>query len=145
MRVFQSTNDISGEIVDSAFGLHKELGPGLLESVYESLLARRLQKRGLSVARQKRVVFQFDEQTFDNGLRMDLLVEDRVVVEIKSVETLLPVHGMQVLTYLRLLRLNVGLLINFGAPTIKQGLRRIVDSYPQRGSASPSPPRLRLS
>ena len=139
MTAFQTANGVSGHIVDTAYGLHRALGPGLLESVYESLLARRLEKRGLSIARQKRVAFEFDGQTFEEGLRMELLVENLVVVEIKSVESLLPVHAMQLLTYLRLMRLNVG------APTLKQGLRRIVNSYPQRISASSSPPRLRVN
>jgi GxxExxY protein len=138
-------NAVSGQVVDTAYGLHKRIGPGLLESVYEAALARLLEKRGLFVERQKRVVFELDGIRFDDGLRIDLLVEKSVVVEIKSAEALLPVHAMQVLTYLRLSRLQVGLLINFGAPILKQGLRRIVNSYPQTPSASPSPPRLRVN
>jgi len=122
-------NDITGEIVDAAVRLHKGLGPGLLESVCESLLARDLLRRGLSVERQTVLPFTFDGMKFERGLRLDLLVEGRVVVEIKSRERLLPVHSKQLLTYLRLLDLRVGLLINFGEPTLKNGLKRIVNNY----------------
>jgi len=127
MTTAKSLDDVTGEIVDAAYKLHTGLGPGLLESVYETVLARDLQRRGLRVERQKSVAFDYDDLHFDDGLRVDLLVESRVVVEIKSVERLLPVHPKQVLTYLRLLNLSVGLLINFGAPTLKEGLKRIVN------------------
>ncbi len=133
-------DDITGEIVDAAYKLHTRLGPGLLESVYEVVLAKELERRGLKVERQKSVPFEFDGIWFDEGLRLDLLVEETVVVELKSVENLAPVHSRQLLTYLRLLNLSVGLLINFGAPTLKQGLHRIVSNY--RPSASP---RLRVN
>ena len=122
-------NDITGIIVDECFQIHQGLGPGLLESVYETVLARRLVNRGLRVERQKVVSFEFDGMRFDDGLRIDLLVEGQVVVELKSVEQFAPVHGKQVLTYLRLLDLRVGLLVNFGAPTLKQGLKRIVNNF----------------
>ena len=122
-------NDVTGLIVDSAYKLHKQLGPGLLESVYEALLARRLQAQGLSVERQKAISFEFDGILFEEGFRVDLLVEGLVVVEIKSVEKLAPVHSKQLLTYLKLLKLEAGLLINFGAPTMKEGLHRIVNNY----------------
>jgi iron complex transport system substrate-binding protein len=115
------------EIVDASYKLHVRLGPGLLESVYETLLAAELARRGLKVERQKVVSFEFDGLLFDEGFRVDLLVEDVVVVELKSVENLAPVHMKQVLTYLRLLDLPIGLLINFGAPTLKQGLKRIAN------------------
>ncbi len=114
-------DEITGEIVDAAIKVHMRLGPGLLESVYEAVLARELERRGLKVERQKRVVFEFDGMQFDEGLRIDLFVEETIVVELKSIETLAPVHPKQVLTYLRLLRLPVGLLLNFGAPTMKEG------------------------
>ncbi|MHB1161304.1 MAG: GxxExxY protein [Chloroflexota bacterium] len=133
-------DDITGEIVDAAYRLHTRLGPGLLESVYEVVLAKELEKRGLKTERQKSVSFEFDGLWFDEGLRVDLLVEGTVVVELKSVESLAPVHSKQLLTYLRLLNLPVGLLINFGAPTLRQGLHRIVNNY--RPSASP---RLRVN
>ncbi|HEX4079681.1 MAG TPA: GxxExxY protein [Rhizomicrobium sp.] len=128
-------DDITGEIVDAAYRLHTDLGPGLLESVYEIILARELERRGLRAARQESVSFDYDGLHFRDCLRVDLLVESRVVVEIKSVEKLLPVHPRQLLTYLRLMQLPVGLLINFGAPTLREGLQRIVHKLPP--SASP--------
>ena len=131
-------DEVSGEVVDAAYKLHTRLGPGLLESVYEVVLARELERRGLVVDRQKPVAFEFDGLWFEEGFKVDLLVEDAVVVELKSVETLAPVHPKQLLTYLRLLDLRVGLLINFGAPTLKEGLHRIVNHYqPPSPSASP--------
>ncbi len=119
----------SAAVVDAAFHLHRDLGPGLLESVYEVVLSRMLEKRGLRVERQRAVAFDFDGMHFDEGLRVDLLVESCLVVELKSVETLAPVHAKQLLTYLRLLGLPVGLLINFGAPTFKEGIKRIVNDH----------------
>ncbi|MEQ1904821.1 MAG: GxxExxY protein [Pirellulaceae bacterium] len=115
--------------------IHIELGPGLLESVYEVVLARALERRGFHVERQQTVRFEYDGVVFDEGLRLDLLVDGRVVVELKSVEKLAPVHGKQLLTYLRLLKLPVGLLINFGGATLKEGLHRIVNKLDS--SASP--------
>src|SRR4051794_17945391 len=105
--------------------LHTGLGPGLLESIYEAVLSRDLQQRGLKVERQTVVAFEFDGMRFDEGLRLDLLVEDIVIVELKSIESLAPVHSKQLLTYLRLLKLPVGLLINFGGAHLKNGLHRI--------------------
>ena len=120
---------LTGEIVDAAYRIHTKLGPGLLESVYEAVLARTLEQRGLKVERQKPVPIEFDGLRFDEGFRIDLLVDDRVVVELKSVEQLAPVHSKQLLTYIRLLDLRVGLLINFGASTLKEGVRRVVNAY----------------
>ena len=122
-------DEITGEIIDAAFRIHWELGPGLLESVYESILSAMLTKRGLVVEQQKSISFDFDGLHFDDAGRVDLLVESRVVVELKSVEKLIPVHGKQVLTYLRLLKLPVGLLMNFGAARFNDGLQRIVNSH----------------
>ena len=136
-------DDISGIIVDECYHLHVRLGPGLLESVYEALLAQALQRRGLRVVRQKAATFTVDGLTFVPGLRVDLLVEDRVVVELTSTETLAPVHAKQLLTYLRILNLRVGLLVNFGAPTLKAGLRRVVNNY-QPSAPQGSSPRLRV-
>ncbi len=133
-------DDVTGMIVDAAFKLHMRLGPGLLESVYEVVLARALEMRGLKVERQKGVPFEFDGMRFEEGLRVDLLVEGVVVVELKSVENLAPVHSKQLLTYLRLLNLPVGLPINFGAATLKEGLHRIVNNYEPSAS-----PRLRVN
>lgn len=122
-------DEITGAIVDSALHIHRGLGPGLLESVYESLLARDLVRCGFAVERQKPMRFEYKGLVFDDGLRVDLLVDGRVLVEVKSVERLAPVHGKQVLTYLRLLKLPVGLLINFGEATLKTGIQRIVDGF----------------
>jgi iron complex transport system substrate-binding protein len=133
-------DEITGAIVDSALMLHRELGPGLLESVYEAILARDLARRGFRAERQQSVSFQFDGLNFDNALRPDLLVERRVVVEIKSIDRLAPVHSKQVLTYLRLLKLPVGLLINFGGATLREGLVRIVNKLDPSAS-----PRLRVN
>ena len=133
-------DDITGGVVDAAMRIHKELGPGLLESVYEVVLARALRRRGFVVEQQKPISFDYDGITFTNGLIVDLLVESRVVVELKSVERLAPVHGKQLLTYLRLLQLQVGLLINFGGATLREGLHRVVNQLPSGAS-----PRLRVN
>lgn len=124
-----TVEEVSATVVDTAFHLHKELGPGLLESVYEAVLARLLEQRGLCVERQKTVAFDFAGMHFDEGLRIDLLVNDCLVVELKSVETLAPVHGKQLLTYLRLLDIRLGLLINFGSATFKEGIRRVANDH----------------
>jgi iron complex transport system substrate-binding protein len=128
-------DDLTGAIVDSAVKLHTRLGPGLLESVYETLLSKDLERRGLRVDRQRKIAFQFDGLQFDEGLCVDLIVEDQVVVELKSVERLAPVHHKQALTYLRVLDLRVGLLINFGAALLKHGIHRIVNKYEPDGSS----------
>jgi iron complex transport system substrate-binding protein len=132
----REVNAITHEIVDTAYGIHTRLGPGLLESVYEAVLARMLEQRGLDVQRQAPIAFQFEGVQIEEGFRVDLLVSHCVVVELKSVERLAPVHRKQLLTYLRLMNLHVGLLINFGAPTLKEGLQRVVNSYtgPRPGS-----------
>ena len=121
--------ELSAIVVDAAFHIHKDLGPGLLESVYEAVLARALERRGLRVERQKVVSFEFDGMRFDEGLRVDLLVNEALVIELKSVETLAPVHHKQLLSYLRLLQQPLGLLINFGAATFKEGVKRIVNNH----------------
>jgi GxxExxY protein len=120
-------NSISGAIVDAAFHIHTTLGPGLLESVYEVVLAYELEKRGLKVERQKPVPIEYEGIHFEEGFRADLIVEDCIVVELKSVEELSRVHSKQLLSYIRLLDHRLGLLINFGAPIIKDGIRRIVN------------------
>ena len=117
------TNEITQIIIDTAFKVHTKLGPGLLESVYDIVLAHELVKRGLRVERQKPIPIQYEELTFEEGFRADLLVEDKVIVELKSVEVLAPVHPKQVLTYLRLSGRKVGLLMNFGAARLKDGIR----------------------
>jgi GxxExxY protein len=135
----RDVNEITGEIVDAAYQVHTRLGPGLLEKVYGAVMTRELERRGLKMERQKAVTFEFEGMRFERGLRVDLLVEGRVVVELKSVETMAPVHSKEVLTYLRLLKQPVGLLINFGAATLKQGLRRIVNNYlPSKSEKEPA-------
>jgi iron complex transport system substrate-binding protein len=134
-RVVLEAEEISVEIVDCAYHLHRDLGPGLLESVYEVLLARALASRGLRVERQKTIGVDFRGVHFDEGFRVDLLVEGCVVVELKSVERLTPVHAKQVLTYLRLMDLSIGLLINFGSATFREGIKRIVSGRPNFASS----------
>jgi hypothetical protein len=124
-----NVEEVSAIVVDAAFHLHKDLGPGLLESVYEVVLGRMLERRGLRVERQQPVAFDFDGMHFNEGLRVDLLVEGCLVLELKSVENLAPVHPKQLLTYLRLLKLPLGLLINFGAPTFREGVKRVVNQH----------------
>lgn len=127
---------ITGEIIDASIKLHQDLGPGLLESVYEAVLEKVLIQKGLKVERQKPVCFDYDGISFNDGFRVDLLVDEHVVVELKSIEKIAPVHCKQLLTYLRLMNLPVGLLMNFGAATLKEGLHRIVNKLDS--SASPS-------
>ena len=122
-------NVVSGMIVDAAYRVHSRLGPGLLESVYEAVFARMLEKRGLHVERQVPVALEYDGIRYEAAHRVDLLVENQVVVEVKAVDTTIPVHSRQVLTYLRLLDLRVGLLINFGAEKLHDGLRRILNPH----------------
>lgn len=129
-------DEITGAIVDASLKIHRDLGPGLLESVYEALLARELERRGFQVERQKVIRFEYDGLLFEQGLRVDLLVESRVVVELKSVEELVRKYSMKVRTYIRLLNLPVGLLINFGGETLKEGLRRIVNDLAPAESPS---------
>ena len=121
-------NEISQIIVDTAFQIHKRLGPGLLESVYEVILTHALDRRGLKVARQVPVPIVFDGIKYDEGFRADLIVEDKVIVELKSVEKIAPVHKKQLLTYLRLADKRLGLLINFGLELIRDGISRVVNN-----------------
>lgn len=122
-------DEISETVVRIAIGIHRELGPGLFESVYEAVLAGRLEKAGLRVARQVTVPIIVDEMRFDAAFRIDLLVEDCLVLEVKSVEQLSKAHAKQLLTYLRLMKLPVGLLLNFSAETMRDGIRRMVNDY----------------
>jgi iron complex transport system substrate-binding protein len=120
---------LTGLIIDTAYRLHTRIGPGLLENVYEALLAKMLAEQGLRIERQKPVSFSIDGVRFNDGFRVDLLVEECVVIELKAVEKLAPVHSKQLLTYLRLMDLRVGLLINFNEARLKDGLHRIVNRY----------------
>lgn len=120
-------NDIAKEIVDAAYRVHTVLGPGLLESVYEAVLVYELEKRGLRVNRQVALPVVYESVRLDEGFRADLVVEDKVIVELKSVEMLAPVHKKQLLTYLRISGCRLGLLINFGAALVKDGIVRIAN------------------
>jgi GxxExxY protein len=120
-------NEISRVILDSAFSVHKELGPGLLESVYEVVLAYELQQRGLRVSRQVPVSIRYKEMIFDAAFRADLIVEDKVIVELKSVEQVSEAHKKQVQTYLRLTGCKLGFLLNFGEALMKRGITRVVN------------------
>lgn len=122
-----SENEISRIIVDVAFKIHIKLGPGLLESVYEAIMCHELIKRGLKVERQKPIPVIWDEIFLDIGFRSDLIVEDKVIVELKSVETLSKVHSKQILTYLKITNMKLGLLINFNEALIRDGIYRIVN------------------
>ena len=121
-------NEIAKIVVDAAYHVHKRLGPGLLESVYETVLAYELKKRGLKIDRQMAVAIVYDNIKFDEGFRADLIVEEKVIVELKSVEKIIPVHKKQLLTYLRLTDKKLGLLINFGASLIRDGISRVVNN-----------------
>ena len=120
-------NAIAQQIVDSAWKVHNTLGPGLLESVYEIALAHELRKRGLNVERQVPIPVVYDNIRFDEGFRADLLVEGRVLIELKSVDEIHPVHFKQTLTQLKMANLKLGLLINFGDAYFKNGIERIID------------------
>ena len=120
-------NEIAREVVDAAFKIHSTLGPGLLESVYEAVLAFELEKRGLKVVRQKPLPVVYEEFRIEEGYRADIIVEDRLILELKSVEIVVPVHKKQLLTYLRLADKRLGLLINFGSARIKDGITRVVN------------------
>lgn len=120
-------NEIAKIVVDAAYHVHRRLGPGLLESVYEAVLAYDLKKRGMKVERQVPVAIVFNGIKFDEGFRADLIVEDKVIVELKSVENIVPVHKKQLLTYLRLSDKRLGILINFGSELIRDGISRVVN------------------
>lgn len=120
-------NEIAKAVVDAAYQVHTKLGPGLLESVYEIILAHELTRRGFQVERQKPVTIEYEGMKFDEGFRADMIINGKVIIELKSVETVLPVHKKQLLTYLRLTNLKLGLLINFGSVLIKDGISRVVN------------------
>jgi GxxExxY protein len=120
-------NEISGIIVDAAYKIHTTLGPGLLESVYEVVLAHELERRGLHVVIQQPIPVIYEDVRLELGFRADIIVEHKVVVEVKSVEVIAPVHPKQLRTYLKLMDLKLGLLINFNVPLIKDGIHRVVN------------------
>ena len=120
---------IAGIAVDCGYALHRDLGPGLLESAYERLMFAGLRQRGLQVERQVPVRIEYNGIVIDDAFKADLVVEGRLLVELKSVEIYSPVHAKQVITYLRLMRLPLGLLINFGMASYKEGVRRLGNDY----------------
>jgi len=120
-------NQVSAQVVDAAIKVHSVLGPGLLESAYEACLAYELGKRGLQVEVQLALPVVYEQVQIDAGYRIDLLVEDGVIVELKSVERLLPIHEAQLLSYLRLSQKRLGLLINFNVPRLRDGIKRMVN------------------
>ena len=120
-------NEIGTIVVDCAVRLHQDLGPGLLETVYEVTLARKLEQRGLSVERQVPIAIEYEGQKFDEGFRADLIIERKVLVELKSVETIHPAHRKQLLTYLRLTEMKLGYVLNFGEAIMKDGITRTIN------------------
>ena len=124
-------NEIGKIAVDSAVQIHRELGPGLLETVYEIVLARELERRGLKIKRQVSVPIVYRDIRFDEGFRADIIVEDKVILELKSLDQIAKVHSKQVLTYLRLTGLRLGFLLNFGSPLMKDGISRVVNGLPE--------------
>jgi GxxExxY protein len=135
---------ISGQVIDASIRIHRELGPGLLESVYETVLAGSLLRAGLKVDRQKAIDIHFEGLAFPAAFQVDLLIDDCLLVEIKSVEQLNNAHSKQLLTYLRLTGQSVGLLLNFSGATMKEGIQRVVNDYHQPSHPSASP-RLRVN
>jgi GxxExxY protein len=129
-------NAVATAIVDAAYHVHVDLGPGLMESVYETVLARRLIKLGLKVERQKPIPIQIDGVTIDEGFRADLIVNDLVIVELKSAVSISPVYNKQLRTYLRLSGKRIGLLINFGSELFKEGITRVAASFPKSDNPS---------
>jgi GxxExxY protein len=124
-------NEISRHIVDAAFRIHTTLGPGLYESVYQVALEYELKKRGLSFERQKPIPVVYEQIRLEKGFRTDFIVEEKVIIELKSVEVTAPVHRKQLLTYLRLADKRLGLLINFNVALIKDGISRVVNALPE--------------
>ncbi|MBK7632157.1 MAG: GxxExxY protein [Ignavibacteriales bacterium] len=121
-------NEISKILVDCCFKVHTELGPGLLESVYEEVLSYEIIKRGLKLERQKAIPVVYDNIKMELGFRADIIAENKVIIELKSIESIAPVHTKQILTYLKLTGLKLGLLVNFNEALIKDGIKRIVNN-----------------
>ena len=132
-------NDLTECIIGSAIEVHAALGPGLLESAYETCLCRELELRSIPFDRQAALPVRYKGVLLDAGYRMDIVVDQQVIVEIKAVEVLLPIHKAQLLSYLRLADKRVGLLINFNVPLLKQGLQRMVNQLPETSAPSVSP------
>ena len=131
-------NEITGDILEVSIKLHRQFGAGLLESVYETLLEIELKKRGHKVERQKIVSFEYEGVLIENAFRLDMLVDDKVIVELKSTEKMSPVFAKQLKTYLAITKLQVGVVVNFGMATLKDGFLRFVNNYSEPGlCASP--------
>lgn len=130
-------DDITRDVIGVAMNIHRDLGPGLLESVYEAILAGKLTRLGYKVDRQMPVDIQFEDVHFPAAFRVDILVEDRLVLEIKSADQLHKVHAKQLLTYLRLMKQPVGLILNFGGETMKEGIRRLVNNHTDSAPSAP--------
>lgn len=124
-------NELAKIVVHTSIAIHRETGPGLLESVYEAILARELAQQGLSVERQVGIPIHFRDHSFDEGFRADILVNEKLILELKSVESLSKLHRKQVLTYLKLSGLRLGLLLNFGSELMKDGIERIANGIPE--------------
>jgi len=122
-------NEIGNIVVDTAIHLHQELGPGLLESVYEAVLSRLLERQGLRIQRQIGIPIEFKGERFDEGFRADIIVEGKVILELKSVEKLNPVHKKQLLTYLKLTGMKLGYVLNFGEALMKTGIVRLINGH----------------
>jgi GxxExxY protein len=135
----QAENRITETIVDCAYKVHSKLGPGLLESIYEECLCHELDRRNLKIERQKTLPIKYDNLLINSGLRLDIVVEDKIILELKSVEKFLPVHQAQIISYLRLSDMPIGFLINFNVPYLKQGLKRFVNDF--KNSANSAAPR----
>jgi GxxExxY protein len=131
-------NQVSGTIIDCALKVHTALGPGILESVYETCLAHELRKAGLRVRTQVPVPVVYDGLKLESGLRLDLLVEEVVIVEVKAIEALAPIHTAQLLSYLKLMNLQLGLLLNFNVVHMREGWKRVVNNFKSSASSASS-------
>ena len=127
MRDFNDINDLTGEVIGAAIEVHKALGPGLLESAYEECLSRELDLRDIPYERQKELPVEYKGAKLESGYRLDIVVANKLIIELKTCESLEPIHTAQLLTYLKLTGIKVGLLINFNVPVLKEGIKRLVN------------------
>ena len=132
----QSFKQLTEKVIGACIEIHKQLGPGLLESAYEECLCYELSQLGIGFERQKPLPVRYKNVNLDCGYRLDLIVEGRIIIELKTVEQLLPIHEAQMLTYLKLSALSLGLLINFNVPVLKNGIKRIANNFVDSSSAS---------
>lgn len=137
----RSFDELTGKVIGACIDIHRELGPGLLESAYEECLCHELTLAGIPFERQKSLPVSYKDVQLDCGYRVDILVDNRLILELKTVDELLPIHEAQLLTYLKIAKLKCGLLINFNVPVLKQGIKRLVNNFPSNSV----PPRLRGS